>query len=84
MNCYWRQLSSDDCTNPATNIIIYSCWNEHLKELAVCDHHKKQWQNEFHAYWLYCLECESSIVEWDHVDVNKLTIHYLLTRASHE
>jgi hypothetical protein len=74
--CYWRQLGGSECSFVAQHIIIYSCWNAHICELAVCNTHMGQWESEFHQYWLYCLDCESEIVEWDHVDVKKITVRY--------
>jgi hypothetical protein len=75
--CYWAQVGMrSHCPNIACHIIIYTCWNGHLQELAVCNQHMNQWTKEFASYWLYCRTCPSEVVEWDHVDVRKLIVKY--------
>jgi hypothetical protein len=79
--CYWQQIDGDPCTFIANHIIIYTCWNEHIYELAVCNTHMAQWQNEFHHEWLVCVNCESEIVEWDRVDVKNITVKYVMRKT---
>lgn len=78
--CHWLQLGQDDCTQIATHVIIYTCWNEHLHDLPVCNQHMNQWRDEFWDNHLYCVECDSTIIEYDHVDASKVNIRYLRTR----
>lgn len=80
--CHWLQMGKEDCGKIAEYVIIYSCWNEHLHDLPVCDKHMTQWKTEIQTDWLYCAECDSIIAEYDKVDASKVNMRYLRTRGS--
>jgi hypothetical protein len=55
--CYWKQ---DECHQPATELIISGCLNQHIHEIPLCNFHAGTWVRGCEAGML-CKLCYTEI-----------------------
>lgn len=49
--------SYDRCPQPATEIILWGCLQQHIMEFTVCRQHMNQWITEYHTGEIQCAHC---------------------------
>lgn len=47
----------DRCTQPATDIILWGCLNQHQMEFIVCGQHLHHWIDEYRTGQIQCAHC---------------------------
>jgi hypothetical protein len=58
MHCNYALNSPEPCTQPAKNIVVWGCLNQHIMEFLVCEHHLFYWINQTHENRIRCAYCD--------------------------
>lgn len=61
--CTGEITPGGQCQLDSTHVIIYSCFNEHIRERPMCDMHTETWLERFALKKWACNYCHKKLIE---------------------
>jgi hypothetical protein len=53
------------CEENAYYLIVYGCFELHIRELILCFHHGEQWASHQHHQEINCAQCRQPVEEYE-------------------